>query len=278
MTTAAQEAFLRDFHTRCPAVTSGAMSHGRAPDGRSSYEILRDAVTGHRRVLDLGCGDGFLLDLLAAAGYTVAGVDLAASDLTLARQRPALATAPLLEARAQQLPFADRTFDACVSHMAFMLMPDTGRVAAELARVLAPGGRLALVLGGGAGGGEGYELFQSIVRPVLAGMPSERQIPKLGDPRTRHRDGVDEILGPAGFSPVEWATVPIELSGRAEDVWSTLSVTYNLLPLEPPVVRSIEATFLSRAAVLADARGVVPCVMNVHVATATRRDSGVAQA
>ncbi|OLZ57658.1 class I SAM-dependent methyltransferase [Amycolatopsis keratiniphila] len=270
MTTAAQEAFLRAFHAHRPAVTSGAMSQGRASDGRSSYEILRDQVEGHPRVLDLGCGDGFLLDLLAGAGHVVTGVDLSGAELLVARQRPSLAAATLLEGRAQALPFTDGAFDACVSHMAFMLMPEVERVAAELARVLMPGGRLALVLGGGGAGGDGaYELFQRLLRPVLADAPAEHRTPRLGDRRTRHREGIDEILTPPGFSPVEWATEQIDLSGSAEQVWSTVSVTYNLMPLDPTIVKSIEDEFLSQAAGLRDAGGRVPCTMNVHVVTTT---------
>ncbi len=39
-------------------MTAEAFGRGRAPDGRSSYELLCDRVAGSRRVLDLGCGDG----------------------------------------------------------------------------------------------------------------------------------------------------------------------------------------------------------------------------
>lgn len=271
VTTAAQEAFLREFHARHPAATSSMMSHGRAPDGRSSYEILRDHVTGHRRVLDLGCGDGFLLDLLAEAGHTVAGVDLSSADLALARQRPALHGVPLMTGRAQELPFPDGGFDACVSHMAFMLMPDIDQVAAELARVLVPGGRLALILSSGrAGGGGSYQLFQKLIRPALDGAPPEQRIPPLGDNRTMHQDGIDEILVPAGFSPVAWSTEPIDLGGTAEQVWSRLSAIYNFMPLDQAVVRSIEGEFLAQTTQLADADGRIPCTMNVHLAVTER--------
>ncbi|WP_245193171.1 class I SAM-dependent methyltransferase [Amycolatopsis alba] len=243
------------------------MSHGRAPDGRSSYEILRDHVSGHVRVLDLGCGDGFLLDLLVKSGHQAAGVDLSSADLALARQRPSLRGVPLTTGRAQELPFADDSFDACVSHMAFMLMPDIDQVAAELARVLAPGGHLALIVSSGQAGGSGsYELFQKLIRPAFDGAPPEQQIPPLGDKRTLHRDGIDEILVPAGFSPIAWDTEPIDLGGTAEQVWSRLSMIYNFMPLDPAVVRSLEAEFLTQAAKLADADGRVPCTMNVHIA------------
>ncbi|MEV5176796.1 class I SAM-dependent methyltransferase [Streptomyces flaveolus] len=96
------------------------------------------------RVLDLGCGDGLLLELPAGkAGRHLAGVDLSSHSLALARRRPALSGARLEQGRAQELPFADDSFDACVSHMALILMSETEQVAAEVARVLSPGGVLA---------------------------------------------------------------------------------------------------------------------------------------
>lgn len=76
--TTVQEEFLRSFHAAHPAVTVQAMAHGQAEGGRSSYEILRDRVAACGRVLDLGCGDGLLLELLAS-GRPVPGVRLPGS-------------------------------------------------------------------------------------------------------------------------------------------------------------------------------------------------------
>ncbi|WP_308344184.1 class I SAM-dependent methyltransferase [Streptomyces sp. MK37H] len=89
--TSSQEAFLQAFHAERPAVTAEAFGRGRAPDGRSSYELLCDRVAGSGRVLDLGCGDGLLLEFLARGdGRQLAGVDLSPQSLALARRRPAL--------------------------------------------------------------------------------------------------------------------------------------------------------------------------------------------
>ena len=74
--TAAHEAFPQTLHAGHPAVTAEAFGRGRAPDGRSGYEILCDRVAGSERVLDLGCGDGLPLELLSReAGRRLAGVD-----------------------------------------------------------------------------------------------------------------------------------------------------------------------------------------------------------
>ncbi|MGX4691458.1 class I SAM-dependent methyltransferase [Streptomyces sp. JNUCC 63] len=270
--TAVQEAFLRAFHAEHPAVTADAFADGRAPDGRSSYEVLCDRVAGARRVLDLGCGDGVLLDLLARTeGRRLAGVDLSPEALVLARGRPSLRAAALAEARAQQLPFADGTFDACVCHMALMLMGDVDRVAAETARVLSPGGVLACVIGGGALGGEAYELFGGLLRAAVERAPAEQRIPPLGDRRTRSRTGLAEILEPAGFGAPDRETVPIDLSGPVERVWAALSGIYDVGPLDPAAVRRLREAFLTEAAGLAGPDGRVPCGFTIHVVTARLR-------
>ncbi|MGW1891594.1 class I SAM-dependent methyltransferase [Streptomyces sp. NPDC002004] len=272
MTTTSQEAFLRAFHAERPAVTADALAGGRTADDRSSYEILCDRVAGRRRVLDLGCGDGLLLELLARTpGRELAGLDLSPDSLALARLRPALAGAALVEGRAQHLPFPDDDFDACVSHMALMLMADVEQVVAEIARVLTPGGVLACVLGGGAVGGEAYDLFLGLARPLIDALPAARRIPALGDRRTRTREGLDGLLGPAGFAPADWETITVDLGGTPEQVWTTMSGIYDVGPLDPPALTSLREAFLPAAKGLRTPDGRVPCAMNLHVVTARLR-------
>ncbi|MFH8789271.1 class I SAM-dependent methyltransferase [Streptomyces roseoverticillatus] len=113
---------------------------------------------------------GLLLEFLAQEdGRQLAGVDRSAHSLALARRRPMLSEARLEEGRAQELPFADDSFDACVSHMALMLMSEIEQVVAEVARVLSPGGVPACVVGGGAVGGEAYERFLGPYRSQWSG-------------------------------------------------------------------------------------------------------------
>ncbi|MFD4399237.1 class I SAM-dependent methyltransferase [Kitasatospora sp. NPDC058397] len=267
-TTASQEAFLKAFHAERPALTSDVLGRARASDGRTSYQVLRDRAAGSRRVLDLGCGDGLLLELLAGtSGRELAGIDLSPEALALARRRPALAGARLAVGRAQELPFADGAFDACVSHLALMLMGDLELVTAEIARVLAPGGLLACVLGGGMVGGEVHERFGERLSAALAALPADRRIPALGDRRARSRDGLAGLLGPAGFGPVGWETVLIDLGGPAERVWEAVSGVYDVGPLDEEARAALHEAFLTEArAASGPADGHLPYGFRIHLA------------
>jgi len=263
VTAASLETFFRDFHAQHPSATSRSFSRGRSADGRSSYQLLRDEAAGYRRVLDLACGDGFLLDLLSSAGHFATGIDLSAADLAIARKT----STALVEGRAQQLPFADNAFDACVSHMAFMLMADIEQVAAELARVLRPGGRLSLVLGSGTGTTGASGLFGELLRATLAEVPAGQRLPRLGDRRTRDRDGLSQILAPAGFGPIQWRTETLDFGGTLDQVWEFVAATYNLHPIGRPAAEALRKAFHERAPALAGPDGRIPLVFRIHQVT-----------
>ena len=144
-------------------------------------------------------------------------------------------------------------------------------MARELARGATPGGTLAAVLGGGAAGGEAYGVFLRLLRPILDATPADRRIPALGDRRVRHREGLDEILAPAGFTPVAWETVRIDLTAPFEQVWATVSGLYDLGPLPAHTRASLRESFTAETKELALPDGRIPCAMNIRVATARRR-------
>ena len=98
------------------------------------------------RVLDVACGTGNLALPLARQGCIVTGVDIAPNLLEQARERAAAEnlTVTFDEGDAEQLPYADASFDAVVSMFGAMFAPRPEVVASELARVVKPGGRLAM--------------------------------------------------------------------------------------------------------------------------------------
>lgn len=95
---------------------------------------------GSARVLDLGCGAGFLANYLAERGHTVTGLDATAENLEVARAYDRTRTARYVVGDACRLPFADGTFDVVCAMDLLEHVADPARVIAEAARVLAPGG------------------------------------------------------------------------------------------------------------------------------------------
>ena len=100
-----------------------------------------------RRILDVGCGAGPLLASLRERGAIVTGVDPSAKMLELARQRLG-AGAALHQAGlgGDPLPFPDGAFDDVVACLVLHYLEDWTAPLAELRRVLAPGGRLIVVV------------------------------------------------------------------------------------------------------------------------------------
>lgn len=95
-------------------------------------------------VLDAGMGPGRLLIELDSRGWKVAGIDASAEMVSLARNRLPRASNRLLQARLEQLPFADETFDAAVATGVLEYVDDLAGSLSELARVTRPGGRLVV--------------------------------------------------------------------------------------------------------------------------------------
>ncbi|WP_370966808.1 class I SAM-dependent methyltransferase [Amycolatopsis sp. cg9] len=108
-------------------------------------------LTGGETALDIGFGGGLGLGLLLPAAARVHGVDISATMLDRARAtfREEVATGRLVldEGSMTALPFADGSVDAIVSTNTIYFVEDLGAALAEVARVLAPGGRFVLGVG-----------------------------------------------------------------------------------------------------------------------------------
>jgi ubiquinone/menaquinone biosynthesis C-methylase UbiE len=91
------------------------------------------------RVADLGCGSGAFTHLLTQTGYDCVGLDLSAKLLALGRRKyPQL---QLIAGDIEQLPFGDASLDGILLSGVVHHLPDPSRCAAEVFRVLRPGGR-----------------------------------------------------------------------------------------------------------------------------------------
>jgi demethylmenaquinone methyltransferase/2-methoxy-6-polyprenyl-1,4-benzoquinol methylase len=97
------------------------------------------------RVLDVATGTGLVAQALHDRyGCHVVGLDQSPDMLRLARTRSGVYD-ELLEGRAESLPFADGTFDGLTFTYLLRYVDDPAATMRELARVLKPGGRIAMV-------------------------------------------------------------------------------------------------------------------------------------
>jgi len=115
---------------------------------RAAWDRILDLVVGGRGTLDaldVGCGTGFLSLELAGRGHRVTGIDFAPQMLAEARKK-AMAQGVAVrfeEGDAEQLPFAEGSFDLVMTRHVLWTLPHPEAAIDEWIRVLRPGGRLA---------------------------------------------------------------------------------------------------------------------------------------
>ena len=185
---------------------------------RAIDQLLDAAAVGAgKRVLDVATGPGYVAARAAERGAAVVGVDAAEAMVAIARGRE-----PELEFRvadAEALPFADGSFDAVVANFLVLHLGRPERAVAELARVLAGGGRMALTVWDFADRAPFPGIFREAVAAAGATPPAD--VPE-GPDFFRFSDGDEfaRLLRGAGLQSVEVQTV--EFSHRvasAEELW-----------------------------------------------------------
>lgn len=114
---------------------------------------LSDAIHGYSdssglKVLDIGCGNGYVLFQYARHGADITGVDLTRTAVELSRKRFTLGQmrGEFLEVDGNNLPFPDNHFDIVCSMGVLHHISDPRPMADEMFRVLKPGGRLIAML------------------------------------------------------------------------------------------------------------------------------------
>lgn len=258
----AVEAFLMRFHDARPGLTTQAFAGRpvllRGQQHASSYEVLASAVphpASALQVLDLACGDGFLLSRLAARAEPLGGlcgVDLSAGELAAAAGRVG-ASVGLARARAQALPLADGSVDVVLCHMALMLMDDVPRVLAEVRRVLRPGGRFAAVLGMRA---PPSPAFTHVVRVVTSRQrdPAWSGV-RFGDARLQSPEGIADLWASTGFRAVQVEQLEVPLRLSPQELWLWLLNMYDLHLLRAPDREALRAELLDAVAADCEADG-----------------------
>lgn len=171
------------------------------------------AVGRGARVLDLATGTGTIAAAAAARGATPVGVDLAEGMIDAAR-----AGHPDLDFRradAEELPFQDGAFNAVVAGFVFNHLPCPELAAAECARVLLPGGRIAVAVWDEPKRSRFLGVLAEAVD--VAGLGTGGDLPPGPDPYRFANDAeLKALLAEVGFVAV--AVRAIEFTQQVSDV------------------------------------------------------------
>jgi SAM-dependent methyltransferase len=126
------------------AAFARAPGHDRAHEN-VNLPVLRELLPAPgAATLDFGCGEGRIGRLLASLGHRVAAIDASPAMAGLAHARAG--APPVCAADGTALPFPGGTFDLVVAYMCLHDIDDLPGAAAEISRVLVPGGILCAAI------------------------------------------------------------------------------------------------------------------------------------
>ncbi|MGN6378662.1 MAG: methyltransferase domain-containing protein [Gaiellales bacterium] len=179
----------------------------RTAGGADLSDLTLEQLAGCHRLLDVGCGTGrFAVLASQRLGARVWGIDASPGMLAQARARPGARAVGWRQARAEQLPFRDGWFDAAHAHLVLHLVDDRTAALAELARVLAPGGRAVILT---------FELDHFDGFFLNPYFPSIRDIDRARFPDP---EALVEGLREAGFAAAGGRRISMPVAARASDV------------------------------------------------------------
>lgn len=155
------------------------------------------------RVLDVGCGVGTFLRLVAGAGAVPAGIDASAELVELARAR--LPGADLRVGEMESLPYEDDTFDLVTGFNSFFFATDMVAALREARRVAKPDGAVVVQVWGVHERCD-LEAMKEVTRPFMPPRPADAP----PDPDLARPGVLEELAEQAGLVPedafaVTWA-------------------------------------------------------------------------
>lgn len=142
-----------------------------------------DVRPGHA-VLDVACGTGALATAASrriGGRGRVVGLDANPEMLAVAREKADAVT--WHEGRAEDLPFADATFDRVLSQFGLMFFDDPAQALRHMTRVLRPDGRLTVAVCDAIDHSPGYSVFTELLHRLFGGEVADgfRAPFRLGD-------------------------------------------------------------------------------------------------
>ena len=115
------------------------------PPLEARYIVVAKRIKSGRRILDIGCGDGYLTSLVRSFAHQVVGVDTEPTAVLLAKSKlQQFPNCRVMQASCYELPFANRTFDIAILADVIEHLESPETCLKEITRVLAPNGTLLL--------------------------------------------------------------------------------------------------------------------------------------
>jgi ubiquinone/menaquinone biosynthesis C-methylase UbiE len=169
--------------------------------------------------LDVGCGTGAFTELVISrcAPAAINGIDPSEDQIGYARKRPAASRATFRSGDAQALPYADNEFDVAAMALVISFIPDPIKAAAEMRRVVRPGGTIGAYM---------WDFFGKgfTQRPLIEALNTAvgvkvQEIPGLIHSTTA---ALQKIFETAGIVQVATCGIDIEVSyADFDDYWTS---------------------------------------------------------
>jgi SAM-dependent methyltransferase len=177
------------------------------------------------RWLDVGCGNGAFTEELITrcAPAAVTAIDPSDDQLAYARTRPGVKATDFRVGDAQNLHFADNSFDVAAMALVISFLPNPGRAVAEMERVVRPDGWVAAYMWDSLGGG-------TLVHPIYLAMESMGMTSvRSPNPAASGRDAMQGLWKNAGLESVETRVIRIStVYSDFDDFWDS-----NTVPIGP---------------------------------------------
>jgi SAM-dependent methyltransferase len=184
---------------------------------RPTYEaaLERTGLQPSWRVLDIGCGSGAFLRLVADGGAQPSGIDASAALISFAQGR--LPQADLRVGEMEELPWEDDSFDLVTGFNSFFFANDMAAALREAGRVAKPDAAVVIQVWGAHERCD-LEAMKQIARPFLPPRPPDAPPdPDLSQPGLLHELAVQAGLTPDSEFDAAWAYIypDAETLGRA---------------------------------------------------------------
>ena len=199
-----------------------AYERQRARSSKILAPLFADFVATHGEVLDVGCGTGALTFAIAEKDSVskITGIDPSEGFLAYARSKATERRIHFEIGDAQNLSFADASFDQCLALLVMRFIPDPTKAVREMRRVTRTGGVVATAMWDTTGGNELNDSLFDVALMIDANAPQERNTPGLYGTA----EELKALWTTAGLEKIEVQNIAFQCGFDSfEDYWQPLT-------------------------------------------------------